>query len=71
MKQGYQKEGFLKPGEVDNVRYKLLPPTPPPSALASLQQLSTVEGWLASEPPQLRAPNDSWARGCGIGRLES
>lgn len=29
------------------------------------QQLSPVQGRLASDPPQPGAPSDSWARGCG------
>ncbi len=41
-----------------------------PPALASPQQLSPVEGRLASEPPQPEAPSDSWARGCGAGSWE-
>lgn len=38
-----------------------------PPTRASLQQLSPVQGRVASEPPQPGAPCDSWARGCGEG----
>lgn len=41
-----------------------------PPALAYPQQLSPVQGRLASEPPQPGAQSDSWARGCGAGSWE-